>query len=94
MYWIVFALFCFGETVTDVVVAFWFPFYYELKIVFVLWLLSPWTKGASILYRKWVHPLFMKHEQEIDHFLEQTKAETYNQVGPARPEARSDLKLS
>lgn len=60
MYWIVFALFCFVETITDVIVSFWFPFYYELKIIFVFWLLSPWTKGASILYRKVSYLITMK----------------------------------
>jgi receptor expression-enhancing protein 1/2/3/4 len=80
MYWIVFALFCFAESISDIFVAFWFPFYYELKIIFVLWLLSPWTKGASILYRRWIHPLFQKHEDEIDTFLENAKSESYKQA--------------
>jgi len=39
------------------------PFYYELKIVFVLWLLSPATNGSSILYRKFVHPQLSKREK-------------------------------
>lgn len=80
MYWIVFGLFYTGEAVADILLAFWFPFYYEIKIVFVIWLLSPWTKGSSILYRKWVHPMFMKHEDDIDSFLEQAKNESYKQV--------------
>lgn len=80
MYWIVFALFCFTEALADMFIAFWFPFYYELKIMFVIWLLSPWTKGASILYRKWVHPTLSKHEREIDATLEHVKNESYNQV--------------
>ncbi|KAM3723735.1 Uncharacterized protein ACO02O_06920 [Dirofilaria immitis] len=80
MYWIVFAFFCFIETIADIIVSFWLPFYYELKIVFVLWLLSPWTKGASILYRKWVHPTLTKHERDIDLLLEHAKSESYNQV--------------
>ncbi|KAL3073881.1 hypothetical protein niasHT_035009 [Heterodera trifolii] len=80
MYWIVFGIFCAGEAVADIFLAFWFPFYYELKIIFVFWLLSPWTRGASILYRNWVHPMFMKHEEEIDNFLEQAKNESYKQV--------------
>ncbi|EJW88326.1 receptor expression-enhancing protein 1 [Wuchereria bancrofti] len=80
MYWIVFAFFCFIETIADVIVSFWLPFYYELKIIFVLWLLSPWTKGASILYRKWVHPTLTKHERDIDLLLEHAKSESYNQV--------------
>ena len=40
-----------------------FPFYYELKIIFVIWLLSPATKGSSVLYRKFVHPELLKREQ-------------------------------
>ncbi|XP_013787448.1 receptor expression-enhancing protein 1-like [Limulus polyphemus] len=69
MYWIVFALFTCIETLSDILVSFWLPFYYELKILFVLWLLSPATKGSSILYRKFVHPQFMKREQEIDEYI-------------------------
>lgn len=80
MYWIVFALFCFAESVADVFVAFWFPFYYEVKMLFVLWLLSPWTKGASILYRKWIHPTLARHEKDIDALLDQAKSESYNQL--------------
>lgn len=62
MYWIVFALFTCTETFTDVFLS-WFPFYYEVKIVLVLWLLSPATKGSSILYRKFVHPALCRREQ-------------------------------
>ena len=65
MYWIVFALFTCIETVGDMFIS-WVPFYYELKIIFVLWLLSPATKGSSILYRKFVHPQLTKREKEID----------------------------
>ncbi|KAK6013857.1 TB2/DP1, HVA22 family [Ostertagia ostertagi] len=80
MYWIVFAMYTLVEALADIFISFWFPFYYQLKIVFVLWLLSPWTKGASILYRKWIHPPLSKHEQDIDALLEQAKSESYNQL--------------
>jgi len=44
------------------------PFYYELKIAFVVWLLSPYTKGSSVLYRKFVHPtLSSKEKVNIPH---------------------------
>jgi len=62
MYWIVFALYTVIETVTDQTVA-WFPLYYELKIAFVVWLLSPYTKGASLIYRKFLHPLLSSKER-------------------------------
>ncbi len=45
-----------------------FPFYYELKIIFLLWLISPVSRGSlgsSILYRRLVHPNILKREQVI-----------------------------
>ncbi|KAL3276517.1 hypothetical protein HHI36_011894 [Cryptolaemus montrouzieri] len=79
MYWIVFALFTSAETFTDVFLS-WFPFYYEIKIVTVIWLLSPATKGSSILYRKFVHPMLSRREQEIDEYISKAKEQSYKQV--------------
>ncbi|XP_027489177.1 receptor expression-enhancing protein 4-like, partial [Corapipo altera] len=62
MYWIVFALFMATETFTDLLIS-WFPFYYEVKMAFVLWLLSPYTRGASLLYRRFVHPTLARKEK-------------------------------
>ncbi|KAL7372437.1 hypothetical protein ABVT39_016481 [Epinephelus coioides] len=62
MYWIVFALYTVVETITDLTLA-WFPLYYELKIAFVIWLLSPYTRGASLIYRKCLHPLLSSRER-------------------------------
>ena len=39
------------------------PFYYEVKILFLVWLLSPVTKGSSIIYRKLIHKQLSKHEK-------------------------------
>jgi len=77
MYWIVFALFLSAETVADVFVSWWMPFYYEVKIVFLLWLLSPYTKGSSILYRRFVHPMLTEKENEIDDVISRAKQEGY-----------------
>ncbi|XP_042199406.1 receptor expression-enhancing protein 1 isoform X3 [Callorhinchus milii] len=79
MYWIIFALFTTAETFTDLFLP-WFPFYYELKIAFIVWLLSPYTKGASVLYRKFVHPTLSSKEQEIDEYLSQAKDRSYEAV--------------
>lgn len=79
MYWIVFALFTCAETFTDVFLS-WFPFYYEIKIILVIWLLSPATKGSSILYRKFVHPMLSKRENEIDEYIAKAKEQSYKQV--------------
>ncbi|XP_063781078.1 receptor expression-enhancing protein 1 isoform X2 [Pseudophryne corroboree] len=77
MYWIIFALFMTLETFTDLFLC-WLPFYYELKIAFVAWLLSPYTKGSSLLYRKFVHPTLSSKEKEIDECLIQAKDRSYD----------------
>nr|XP_005991953.1 PREDICTED: receptor expression-enhancing protein 4-like isoform X2 [Latimeria chalumnae]XP_014341530.1 PREDICTED: receptor expression-enhancing protein 4-like isoform X2 [Latimeria chalumnae] len=76
MYWIVFAIFMTAETFADIFIS-WFPFYYELKMAFVIWLLSPYTKGASLLYRKFVHPALSSKEKEIDHYIIKAKESSY-----------------
>ncbi|XP_018611794.1 receptor expression-enhancing protein 2 isoform X2 [Scleropages formosus] len=76
MYWIVFAFFTTAETITDIVLS-WFPFYFELKIAFVIWLLSPYTKGSSVLYRKFVHPTLSNKEKEIDEYIAQARDRSY-----------------
>ncbi|XP_075712833.1 receptor expression-enhancing protein 2 isoform X2 [Rhinoderma darwinii] len=76
MYWIVFAFFTTVETLTDIILS-WFPFYFELKIAFVIWLLSPYTKGSSVLYRKFVHPTLSSKEKEIDEYIAQARDKSY-----------------
>uniref|UniRef100_A0A915HPI7 Receptor expression-enhancing protein n=1 Tax=Romanomermis culicivorax TaxID=13658 RepID=A0A915HPI7_ROMCU len=78
MYWIVFAIFICLEDFVDMFFSFWFPFYFETKIIFVVWLLSPYTKGASFLYRKLVHPYLVKHERDIDNYLDKAKIGGYH----------------
>lgn len=78
MYWIVFALFTSMETVTDIFLSWWFPFYFEIKIILLIWLLSPATHGSSILYRKFVHPALVRREQKIDAMLESAQTQSYN----------------
>lgn len=76
MYWIIFALFTAGETFADIFLS-WLPLYYEIKIIFIIWLLSPATKGSSILYRKFVHPRLVKHEKAIDKYISKAQRNSY-----------------
>uniref|UniRef100_A0A8C0U187 Receptor expression-enhancing protein n=2 Tax=Cyanistes caeruleus TaxID=156563 RepID=A0A8C0U187_CYACU len=76
MYWIVCALYTVTETITDLTVS-WFPLYYELKIAFVICLLSPYTRGTNLIYRKFLHPLLSSKEREIDEYIVQAKETGY-----------------
>ncbi|XP_028390829.1 receptor expression-enhancing protein 1-like isoform X2 [Dendronephthya gigantea] len=80
MYWIVFAIFTTAEIFVDTIVGFWLPFYYEIKVLFLFWILSPTTKGSSILYKKFVHPFFIQHEKDIDSYIEQAKEHGYGKL--------------
>lgn len=79
MHWVVFSCFVTLEAFSDVFLS-WFPFYYEVKVCIVFWLLSPMTKGSSILYKKFIHPKLSRHEQEIDEYINQAKERGYKAV--------------
>jgi receptor expression-enhancing protein 1/2/3/4 len=79
MHWVVFSCFVTLETFSDMFIS-WFPFYYEAKLLVVFWLLSPMTKGSSILYKKFIHPKLSRHEQEIDEYINQAKERGYKTV--------------
>lgn len=68
IYWIVFSLFLSLERFFDHFVV-WIPFYYEIKIIVILWLVSPATKGSTLFYSKLLHPFLIKREQEIDSLI-------------------------
>jgi len=68
MYWTVFALFSAAEHVADMFIC-WLPFYYEIKVLLVLWLMSSYTRGASHVYRKVLHPLLTRREIAIDQWI-------------------------
>ena len=48
-----------------------------LQIGVLLWLLSPTTRGASLLYRSLVHPTLSAREQEIDQLLADMAEQSY-----------------
>uniref|UniRef100_A0A8B9YS43 Uncharacterized protein n=1 Tax=Bos mutus grunniens TaxID=30521 RepID=A0A8B9YS43_BOSMU len=38
---------------------------------------SPYTRGASLIYRKFLHPLLSSKEREIDDYIVQAKERGY-----------------
>ncbi|XXQ34250.1 Receptor expression-enhancing protein [Plasmodiophora brassicae] len=64
MYWVVFGVFQMSEVVADSFLSS-FPFYYPLKVVFVLWCLLPGYRGANTLYSSIVDPCVMAVEPRL-----------------------------
>ncbi|KAI8901969.1 TB2/DP1, HVA22 family-domain-containing protein [Globomyces pollinis-pini] len=69
-YWLVMIAYLGCEILCDLVV-FWFPFYYDIKLIVIIWITSSYTKGATILYSFHLSPFFDSKENELDnHFLQ------------------------
>ena len=62
---IVMAVFSVFELVGDMLVS-WLPLYYEAKIVLIIWLSLPQTKGSERLYAQLIEPWLLKNESDID----------------------------
>jgi receptor expression-enhancing protein 5/6 len=67
-YWVVMGAFTCTEYFSDKLL-FWFPFYYSAKLPFILYLQSPQTRGAEVLYNRMIAPFLTHHEQRIDDAL-------------------------
>ena len=68
-YWLVYAFIQFFEITCSIIVA-TFPFYYELKCVFIMLLQAKNAKLASNLYNKFLGPVLVTYEPAIDAFIE------------------------
>jgi len=48
----------------------WFPFYWEVKTIFVLYLSLPQTQGSTFIYDTYFAPYFSRNEVELDRHIE------------------------
>jgi len=73
MYWVVYAVFVATESIIDPFIKFWLPFYYECKMLVLLYLVSSSTRGSSLIYKSWIHPGLSHNEAEIDLAIQNIK---------------------
>lgn len=65
-YWVVFALFSVVEFFSDIIFS-WFPFYWLVKVVFLIWCFLPiQTNGSNYIYSRVILPIFLRHQQSVD----------------------------
>uniref|UniRef100_A0A7S0LSW1 Receptor expression-enhancing protein n=1 Tax=Coccolithus braarudii TaxID=221442 RepID=A0A7S0LSW1_9EUKA len=69
VYWVVFSLFNLAELPLDLLIS-WVPLYYDLKVLFVLWLQLPYTQGAMVAYKGHLQPWLEKRQPLIDKRIE------------------------
>lgn len=64
-YWVVFAIYKVVDEWSEIFL-FWVPFYYPIKLAFLVYLFLPQTKGAIKLYDSAIRPFVLKYQTEID----------------------------
>jgi receptor expression-enhancing protein 5/6 len=67
-YWVVFALFTVVDMFSGFVLKF-IPFYFFLKLLFLIWCFLPNFKGASIIYDVIIVKLFKKYEKKYEEVI-------------------------
>ncbi|KAA0025226.1 hypothetical protein IC582_018740 [Cucumis melo] len=76
-YWILVAIFTFFERFADVLIA-WLPLYGEMKLVFLVYLWHPKTKGSGHIYGTMLQPYLMKNEAEIERMMVEMKVRAWD----------------
>lgn len=88
MYWVVFAAFSVVEFFSDIFLS-WFPFYFLAKCGFLVWCMAPVTwNGSSFIYMKFLRPLVLRNQGELDRALERAQKGAQNMAKGAMKEAR------
>lgn len=64
-YWVSFGLFQLAEFISDITLIFIMPFYYEIKLALILWLVH----GTKLVYDSIVNRELTKREKAIDKWL-------------------------
>ena len=68
-YWAIYGIFTLLDYFANFILRI-FPFYFVIKIIFLIWCFMPNTMGALFIYNKLVGPYFRKYEEKIDKKIE------------------------
>ena len=71
-YWVCFGAFNIVDQFAGVILRF-IPFYYFLKLGFLVYLFHPSTQGATTIYDKFIYPKFKQYEGQINSAEEQAR---------------------
>ena len=69
-YWVVFGLFSIVDQFAGFVLTF-IPFYFFMKLVFLVWLFHPATLGATTIYNAYILPNMEQYEKQINKLEDQ-----------------------
>jgi receptor expression-enhancing protein 5/6 len=64
-YWVVFAVFTFIDLFSGFILRF-IPFYFFVKLLFLIWCFMPNTRGATFIYNHFIIKFYRKYERFFD----------------------------
>jgi receptor expression-enhancing protein 5/6 len=71
-YWVVYGCFIIFDMFSSIIMKI-IPFYFVLKILFLIWMFLPGSNGCKLVYNSVIFKLFKSIENIVDFFFEETK---------------------
>ena len=71
-YWVVYGCFIIFDMFSKIIMKV-IPFYFVLKILFLIWMFLPGSNGSNLVYNFVIFKLFKSIENIVDFFFEETK---------------------
>lgn len=84
-YWVIFSIFRVVDDWVEVLFS-WIPFFFVFKLVFLVYLFAPQTKGAVTIYDSFVGPFLVKHQKVIDEGIDKVVSATSEAATKAKEE--------
>lgn len=63
-YWVVFGAFAVAEYFTSFIL-YYIPLYFAFKLAFLVWLMAPYSKGAVVMYDKFIRPNYLAGKEKL-----------------------------
>ena len=76
-YWVVFGCFTIADQFAGIILSL-IPFYYVLKVAFLIWMFHPSSLGSMTVYNNFLLPFVKKYENQIDE-MEKKLGQTYSE---------------
>ena len=89
-YWVVYGAFTFIDLFAHIILKI-IPFYFVLKLIFLIWCFMPNTRGAEIIYNKIIREPFKKYEAYIDKKIKKAGKKIGKAVGIIKKKAKDKV---
>ncbi len=89
-YWVIFGVHSLLEQFFGFILEF-IPFYFYIKLAMYVWMMSPQTNGALTIYGTVLRPLLLKHEKDIDEWINKVTTGATSIVSEAAKAAKDEM---